>query len=67
MHGSRKPFFRGGPNIFTGRSKAVLLLWIMLFLFQTGFCNAFKRVCLLMPCGHLLVRVDLLALVSDVY
>ena len=29
-------------------------------------CYAFERVCLLMPCGHLLGKVDLLALVCDV-
>ena len=33
---------------FTDHSKAVLLLWIIYVFY------AFVRVCLLMPCGHLL-------------
>ena len=34
-------------------------------LFLSSFCYAFVCVCLLMPCGHLLERADLLALVCD--
>ena len=35
-------------------------------LFLSCFCYAFMHVCLLMPCGHLLERADLLALICDV-
>ena len=35
------------------RSKAMLLLWIV-YVISVNFCYAFVRVCLLMPCGHLL-------------
>ena len=37
---------------FTDRSKAVLLLWIIL-LFMSCFRYACLHVCLLLPCGHL--------------
>ena len=37
----------------TDRSKAVPLLWIFMF-FLSGVCYAFVRVCLYVPCGHLL-------------
>ena len=40
-------------NIFTDRSKAVLLLWII-YVVSVLFCCAFMHVCLLMPCDHLL-------------
>ena len=40
-------------NIFTDHSKAVILLWII-YVFLSCFCYAFMRICLLMPCGHLL-------------
>ena len=33
--------------------KAMLLLWII-YVIYVLFCYAFVRVCLLMPCGHLL-------------
>ena len=36
-------------------------------LFLSCFCYAFIHACLLMPCGHLLGKADLLALVFDVY
>ena len=36
-------------------------------LFLSCICYAFVGVCLLMPCGHLLEKADLLALVCDVY
>ena len=42
---------------FTDRS-----LWIFMF-FLSCVCYAFVRVCLSVPCGHLLGRADLLALV----
>ena len=35
-------------------------------LFLSCFCYDFVRLCLLVPCGHLLGRADLLALVCDV-
>ena len=35
------------------RIKAVLLLWTINVI-SVLFCHAFMRVCLLMPCGHLL-------------
>ena len=38
---------------FTDRSKVVLLLWIFVFFLSCG-CYAFVRVCLYVPCGHLL-------------
>ena len=39
---------------FTDHSKAVLLLWIFFFLSLSCVCYAFVRVCLFVPCGHLL-------------
>ena len=40
---------------FTDRSKAVLLLWIFyVCFFLSCVCYVFKRVCLFVPCGHLL-------------
>ena len=40
---------------FTDRSKAVLLLWNFLWVFFLSYvCYAFVRVCLFVPCGHLL-------------
>ena len=39
---------------FTDHSKAVLLLWIFYVFFLSCVCCAFVRVCLCMPCGHLL-------------
>ena len=41
---------------FTDRSKVVLLLWIFYFFFLSCVCYAFVRVCLYVPCGHLLVK-----------
>ena len=38
---------------FTDRSKAMLLLRIIYVIFVL-FCYVVMRVCLLMPCGHLL-------------
>ena len=38
---------------FTDRSKAVLLLWIF-YVLLSCVCYAFVRVCLYVPCGHLL-------------
>ena len=34
--------------------------------FSVLFCYAFMHVCLLMPCGHLMGKADLLALACDV-
>ena len=48
--------------IFTDRSKAVLLLWII-YVISVLFCYVFVHVCLLMRCGHPWERADLLALV----
>ena len=42
-----------GVNIFTERSKAVVLLWII-YVISVLFCYAFMHVCLLMHSGHLL-------------
>ena len=39
---------------FTDHSKAVLLLCIFLCFFLSCVCYAFVRVCLYVPCGHLL-------------
>ena len=39
---------------FTDRSKALLLLWIFYGVFLSSVCYAFMRVCLFVPCGHLL-------------
>ena len=41
-------------NVFTDRSKAVLLLWIFYVFFLSCVCYVFVRVCLYVPCGHLL-------------
>ena len=38
-------------NFFTGRSKAVLLLWIIRVIYV--LCLSCFRVCSLLPCGHL--------------
>ena len=38
---------------FTDRSKAVLLLWIF-YVFLSCVCYACVRICLYVPCGHLL-------------
>ena len=46
-------------NIFTDRSKAVLLLWIIFVIYV--LCLSCIRVCSFLPCG------DLLAYVCDVY
>ena len=46
-------FKPSSKNIFTDRSKAVLLLWII-YVISVLFCYAFMHVCLLMPSGHLL-------------
>ena len=40
-------------NIFTDRSNAVLLLWIISVI-SVLFLFCFRAFCLLMPCGHLL-------------
>ena len=40
---------------FTDRSKVVLLLWIF-YIFLSCVCYAFVRVCLYVPCGHLLEK-----------
>ena len=50
---------------FTDRSKAVLLLWIFYGFFLSRLIML-MHICLLMPCGHLLGKADLLALVFDV-
>ena len=40
---------------FTDCSKAVLLLWVFyIFFFLSCVCYAVVRVCLFVPCGHLL-------------
>ena len=44
---------------------AVLLLWII-YILLSCVCYVFVRVCLFVPCGHLLGRADLLALVCGV-
>ena len=49
-----KEYFLSCKNIFTGRSKAVLLLWII-FVFY-GSCLSCFLVCQLQPFGHLLGR-----------
>ena len=57
----------GNPtlSIFTDRSKAVLLSWIIL-LFMSCVCHAFAsvRCCLVVTCWE---RHELLAIVCDVY
>ena len=45
--------FKLSSKYFTDRSKAVLLLW-MFYVFLSCVCYAFVRVCLYVPCGHLL-------------
>ena len=45
--------FKPSSEIFTDRSKAVLLLWTI-YVISVLFCYAFMHVCMLMPCGHLL-------------
>ena len=39
---------------FTDHSTTVLLLWIFYIFFLSCVCYAFVRVCLYVPCGHLL-------------
>ena len=46
-------------------SKAVLHLWIICVIYV--LCLPCFCVCLLLPCGHLRERTDLLALVCDLY
>ena len=45
--------FKPLVKLVTDRSQAVLLLWTF-YVISVLFCRAFVRVCLLMPCGHLL-------------
>ena len=52
---STKQVERRHSDIFTDRSKAVLLLWII-YVISVFLCYAFMHVCLLMPCGHLLAK-----------
>ena len=40
---------------FTGRSQGALLLWII-YVISVLFCDAFMRICSLMPCGHQLEK-----------
>ena len=57
MHSITKEAFNGlSPPVkyFTDRSKAVLLLWIFCGVFLSCVCYAFVRVCLYVPCDHLL-------------
>ena len=60
-----KPFLRLKPRrklptlsppvkYFTDRYKAVLLLWIFYVFVLSYVCYVFVRVCLYVPCGHLL-------------
>ena len=51
---------------FTDRSNAILLLWITYVISVLFLCYSFVRVCLLIPCGHLLERAELLALFCNV-
>ena len=47
--------FKPSSKIFTDWSKAVLLWWIFYgFFFLSYVCYAFVRICLYVPCGHLL-------------
>ena len=39
---------------FTDHSEAVLLFWTFMGFFLSCVCYAFVRVCLYVPCGHLL-------------
>ena len=50
----RKTSLSPPVNYFTDRSKAVLLLGIFYVFFLSCVCYAFVRVCLYVPCGHLL-------------
>ena len=60
-----KPIKKSPPVKYsTDRSKAVLLLWIICVIYV--LCLSCFRVCSLLPCGHLLEKGDLLALVCDV-
>ena len=47
----RKTGLNHPVKYFTDRSKAVLFLWIF---FLSCVCYVFVRVCLFVPCGHLL-------------
>ena len=54
-HGWRRETGLSPPvKYFTDRSKAVLLLWIFYGFFLSCGCCACARVCLHVPCGHLL-------------
>ena len=46
--------FKPSSNIFSDRSKAVLLLWIFYVFVLSCVCYVFVRVCLYVLCGHLL-------------
>ena len=46
--------FKPLVKYFTVRSKEVLLLWIFYVFLSFSVCYAFVRVCLYVPCGHLL-------------
>ena len=50
------PLNRFSPPViyFTDCSKVVLLLWYFFGFFLSCVCHAFVRVCLYVPCGHLL-------------
>ena len=48
-----------------GLSPPVNILWIM-YVISVVFCYVLMHTFLLMPCGHLLGKSDLLALVCDV-
>ena len=64
-------YFSCKPNIYVSmcldshlnRSKAVLLLWINRVIYV--LCLSYFHACILLPCGHLKGRTDLLALVCD--
>ena len=52
-------------NFFTGCSKAVLLLWIFFLICVS--CLFCYLVCSLQPCGHMLPRAEVLALLCVMF
>ena len=52
--GCQNTAFVSVNQFFTDRSKAVLLLWFIFYIYVSCFSGIF--VCSLQPCGHLLVK-----------
>ena len=49
-------------SIFTNRSKAVLLMWILFVIYDSCLSLVYRLVCSLQPCDYLLGKAVLLVL-----